>query len=125
MGPKIFINDFLELLYYFKNIDSLNLDGNNFLLNDEEFNKIKDLSEKVNNETLILFWQFTIKTLEELDIVSNQHLSMEMFLVRLIHLKSIKNTADVIYDGSQQTNESITKTFLSQKKEGEDLFDIK
>ena len=61
-----------------------------FLLNDEEFNKIKEISEKVNNETLILFWQFTIKTLEELDIVSNQHLSMEMFLIRLIHLKGIK-----------------------------------
>ena len=61
--PKIFINDFLELLYYFKNINSLNLDGTNFLLNDEEFNKIKKISEKVNNETLILFWQFTIKTL--------------------------------------------------------------
>ena len=81
-------------MYYFKNIESLNLDGNNFLLNDEEFNKIKDLSEKVNNETLILFWQFTIKTLEELDIVSNQHLSMEMFLIRLIHLKSIKQESD-------------------------------
>ena len=88
--PKIFINDFLELLYYFKNIESLNIDGTNFSLNDEEFNRIKEISEKVNNETLILFWQFTIKALEELDIVSNQHLSMEMFLIRLIHLKSIK-----------------------------------
>ena len=94
--PKIFINDFLELLYYFKNIESLNIDGTNFSLNDEEFNRIKEISEKVNNETLILFWQFTIKTLEELDIVSNQHLSMEMFLIRLIHLKSIKNTSDTI-----------------------------
>ena len=36
---------------------------------------------------LLLFWQFTIKTLEELDIVSNQNLSIEMFLIRLIHLK--------------------------------------
>ena len=65
-------------------------------MNDEEFNKIKDLSEKVNNEILILFWQFTIKTLEELDIVSNQHLSMEMFLIRLIHLKEIKQESDEI-----------------------------
>ena len=123
--PKIFINDFLELLYYFKNIDSLNIDGTNFSLNDEEFNRIKEISEKVNNETLILFWQFTIKALEELDIVSNQHLSMEMFLIRLIHLKSIKNTADQNYEGSQQTNEGTSQTSLSQKKEGEDLFGIK
>jgi len=123
--PKIFINDFLELLYYFKNIESLKIDGTNFLLNDEEFNRIKVISEKINNETLILFWQFTIKALEELDIVSNQHLSMEMFLIRLIHLKSIKNRSDMIYEGSQQKSENIARTSLIQKKDGEDLFGIK
>jgi len=123
--PKIFINDFLELLYYFKNIESLNIDGTNFSLNDEEFNRIKEISEKVNNETLILFWQFTIKALEELDIVSNQHLSMEMFLIRLIHLKSIKNTSDVSYEDSRHKNEDISQTSLSKKKEGEDFFGIK
>jgi len=93
--PKIFINDFLELLYYFKNIESLNIEGTNFSLNDEEFNRIQAISGKVNSETLILFWQFTIKTLEELDIVSNQHLSMEMFLIRLIHLKGIKKVLNI------------------------------
>jgi len=123
--PKIFINDFLELLYYFKNIDSLNLDGNNFLLNDEEFNRIKDLSEKVNDETLILFWQFTIKTLEELDIVSNQHLSMEMFLIRLIHLKSIKQDSDEYNKDSRPLDESENQTSFSQKKTNEDIFGIK
>jgi len=123
--PKIFINDFLELLYYFKNIKSLSIDSTNFSLNDEEFNRIKEISEKVNNETLILFWQFTIKALEEFDIVSNQHLSMEMFLIRLMHIKSIKNRPDTIYEDSQQANEDIIQTSLSQKKDGEDLFGIK
>jgi len=123
--PKIFINDFLELLYYFKNIESLNINGTNFLLNDEEFNKIKEISQNINNETLILFWQFTIKTLEELDVVSNQHLSIEMFLIRLIHLKSIKNISNKRYEGAASTNESASQTPLSQKKEGEDLFGIK
>jgi DNA polymerase-3 subunit gamma/tau len=123
--PKIFINDFLELLYYFKNIESLNIGGTNFSLNDDEFNRIKEISKNVNNETLILFWQFTIKTLEELDIVSNQHLSMEMFLIRLIHLKSIKNMSETSHVSSNQINENINQTSLSQKKEGEDLFGIK
>ena len=91
--PKIFINDFLEILYYFKNINSLTLESTNFSLNDEEFNKIKKISNEIDSEVLILFWQFTIKTLDELDIVSNQHLSIEMFLIRLIHLSgtNIKN----------------------------------
>jgi DNA polymerase-3 subunit gamma/tau len=123
--PKIFINDFLELLYYFKNIHSLNLDGKNFLLNDEEFNKIKDLSEKVNNEILILFWQFTIKTLEELDIVSNQHLSMEMFLIRLIHLKGVKQDSDDYNKDSRPITESENQTSFSTKKTNEDIFGIK
>jgi len=89
--PKVFINDFLELLYYFKNINSLTLESTNFSLNDEEFIRIKDISSQVDSEVLILFWQFAISSLEELDIVSNQHLSIEMFLIRLMHLSSIKS----------------------------------
>ena len=123
--PNIFINDFLELLYYFKNIESLNVDGTNFSLNDDQFNKIKEISKSISSETLILFWQFTIKTLEELDIVSNQHLSIEMFLIRLIHLKSIKNTTNKNFENITQGNERMGKTNLSSKIEEEDLFGIK
>ena len=86
--PKVFINDFLELVYYFKNIEFLTLESTNFSLNDKEFLEIKEISKSVNNQVLILFWQFTIKTLEELDVVSNQHFSIEMFLSRLMYLTS-------------------------------------
>ena len=88
--PKIFINDFLELIYYFKNINSLTLESTNFSLNEDEFLKIKQLSEEIESNTLILYWQFAIRTLEELDIVSNQNLSIEMFLIRLVYLNSGK-----------------------------------
>ncbi|MBD1156647.1 DNA polymerase III subunit gamma/tau [Pelagibacterales bacterium SAG-MED20] len=124
--PKVFINDFLELLYYFKNIESLNIDGTNFSLNDEEFNQIKKISENINNKSLILFWQFTIKTLEELDIVSNQNLSIEMFLIRLIHLKSIDDSSNVHYESLELTNnKEVSHTSSSQKIENNDLFEIK
>ena len=88
--PKIFLNDFLELLFYFKNISSLKLEGTNFSLNDEEFKQISELAAAVNSETMMLFWQFTIKTMDELNIVSNQNLSIEMFLIRLLYLKHVK-----------------------------------
>ena len=84
--PKVFINDFLELVYYLKNINSLTLESTNFSLKDEEFLKIKEMSNNIDKQVLILFWQFTIRTLDELDIVSNQNLSLEMFLMRLIYL---------------------------------------
>ena len=92
--PKVFINDFLELVYYFKNIESLTLESTNFSLNDEEFTEIKEISNNVDNQVLVLFWQFTIRTLEELDIVSNQNISIEMFLMRLMHLVSLRPNND-------------------------------
>ena len=106
--PKVFINDFLELLYYFKNINSLTLEGTNFSLNDEEFRRIKDLSDQVDSKVLILFWQFTISTLDELSVVSNQYLSIEMFLIRLMHLGSIKSNdeQDIDMDNSLKTIET-------------------
>ena len=113
--PKIFINDFLELLYYFKNIDSLILESTNFSLNDQEFQKIKNLSENLDSSVLILFWQFTISTLDELAIVSNQHLSMEMFLLRLMHLKSIKLKKNININ-SENKNQVIDKEINEQSK---------
>ena len=104
--PKIFINDFLEILYYFKNINSLSIESANFLLNDEEFNRIKEISKNIDSEVLILFWQFTIKTLGELDIVSNQNLSIEMFLLRLIHIKGIHPNNENKYDNKNTTNQN-------------------
>ena len=85
--PKVFLNDFLEILYFIKNISSISLDGSNFSLNDKEFNDIKNISKLIDEKDVILFWQFTIKAMEELDIVTNPNLSVEMLLIRLMYLK--------------------------------------
>ena len=119
--PKVFINDFLELIYYFKNINSLTLESTNFSLNDEEFSKIKEISGKVNNEVLILFWQFTIKTLEELDIISNQSLAIEMYLMRLMYLTSLKDKNDDLkkkdFSFSIEKNQDNNKDTLNIKND--------
>ena len=94
--PKVFINDFLEIVYYFKNINALSIESTNFSLNDEEFNKIKKIANEVDNQVLLLFWQFTIRTIDELDIVANQNLSIEMFLLRLMYLSSKKFKEETI-----------------------------
>ena len=94
--PKVFINDFLEIVYYFKNINALSIESTNFSLNDEDFNKIKKIANEVDNQVLLLFWQFTIRTIDELDIVVNQNLSIEMFLLRLMYLSSKKSKEETI-----------------------------
>ena len=85
--PNLFLNDFLEILYYLKNISHLQNDGNNFLLNDTHYKKITSLSKKLESNDIFLFWEFTIKTLKEINIVANPNLLIEMFLIQLTHLK--------------------------------------
>ena len=131
IDPKVFINDFIEILYYFKNIESLDLESINFSLNDEEFSRIKKISEMIDNKSLILFWQFTIKTLEELDVVSNQHLSIEMFLVRLMHIykpsleENSKQDKDNIIDNLNSNEITIKPKTINQIKNISQEKDIK
>ena len=127
--PKVFLNDFLELLYYLKNISYLKIDGTNFNLNDAEFNSIKKLASSINNEILLLFWQFTIKTLEEVEVVSNQHIAMEMFLIRLMYLKGISNFKLAELNHKESNEDNIDKVLenrtVDNKKNDDDLFNIK
>ena len=123
--PKIFINDFLELLYYFKNINSLTLEGTNFSLNDDEFKKIQYLSNQTDSSVLILFWQFTISTLEELNIVSNQHLTIEMFLIRLMHLSSIKSKKKIQIDEILNANNEVQIKKLDIEEQSKTVNQIK
>ena len=126
--PKLFLNDFLEILYYIKNISSIKLDGNFFSLNDEEFIEIELISKEISPKTLLLFWQFTIKTLSELDIVSNQNLSMEMFLIRLLYLKEdriVGGQDKVDFNNEKYSNNNIGKTEQFNLNKDEDGLEIK
>jgi len=126
--PKLFLNDFLEILYYIKNISSIKLGGTNFSLNDKEFEEIELISKEISPETLLLFWQFTIKALSELDIVSNQNLSMEMFLIRLLYLKEdriIGGQDKVDFNNEKYSNNNIGKTEQFSLNKDEDGSEIK
>ena len=125
--PKVFINDFLELVYYFKNINSLNMESTNFTLNDEEFSKIKRITNEVSDETLILFWQFTLKMLGELEIVNNQNLSIEMFLIRLMYLKSstIKEHSPLSVDKIDQLKKKADEEIIVNEKKNETISQVK
>ncbi len=128
--PKTFLNDFLEILYYFKNIQFLNLENSNFTLNNAEFNEIKNVSNSLDNKDILLFWQFTIKTLKELDIVSDQNISIEMFLIRLLYLvdnssvkekNKIKGNIEVktqtkILDSIKNTEEEIANLEVNKNR---------
>ena len=85
--PKLFLNNFLEIIYYLKNCKNLKNTSQSIDLSDLDIKRIEELSNQVDAKTLILFWEFSIDTMSQINIVSNQNLALEMFLIRLLHLK--------------------------------------
>ena len=98
--PNNFLNEFLEVLYYIKNIKYLKVEGTSFSLNDSEHKNILLLAKKIEIKEILLFWEFTLKTLREIQIVTNPNLSIEMFLLQLMHL--IKKDSNIIPDQIQR-----------------------
>ena len=85
--PKIFLNNFLEIIYYLKNFNNLKNLKQSIEFTDFDVKQIENLSNKVDNKTLILFWEFSVNFISEINLISNQHLAVEMFLIRLLYLK--------------------------------------
>ena len=81
------------------------------------------LYKSVDNKTLFLFWQFTVDAISEINLVSNQNLSVEMFLIRLLYLKSQNTTSN---DNPNQIIEGLenlekNKENLTTNKKNESL----
>ena len=138
IDPKIFLNDFLEILYLMKNIKIFDEKEIVFSLSDTEIKVIEQLSSQIDIETLIMYWQFTLRSLEELNIVANQNLSIEMFLIRLIHLKKIPKLEDLLNNLeipekttlkelktlSKETNETRETIFQEKKQPADQIKNI-
>ncbi len=91
LDAKNFLNDILELLYLFSrkiNLGSIQKDA---MISESETQLIEEYSKNLNMQDLGLFWQLTIKTIEDLKIVANENLALEMYVMQLMHLKNIEN----------------------------------
>ena len=92
-------------MYFIINFKNLGKDDSQYTIPESELEKIQTLSKKIPNSTLIIFWQFILRGLEEMNIVSNQILSLEMIVIRLIHLKALPNYEEVLNLISKQDTE--------------------
>ena len=110
--PKIFLNGFLEIIYYLKNFKNLERVSFSTDLTENNFTKIKEMSEKLDAHTLLLFWQFTIETMDEVNIVNDPNLSVEMFLIRLLYLKGNQTKTD---NPAPNQNNKIDNNFEKKK----------
>ena len=97
LDARNFLNDILEVLYMFSrriNLGPVEKDLSNSEL---ESQMIDQYSKDIDMQDIGLFWQLTIKTIDDLRIIGNENLALEMYLMQMIHLKdldSIKETKD-------------------------------
>ena len=89
IDPKLFVNNFLEILYCIKNYKNINDLNSSLDFTESDIKRIEDLANKVDNKTILLFWEFSVDILSEINLVSNQHLAVEMFLIRLMYLNKV------------------------------------
>ncbi len=91
-----FLNDLLEILYLIQQEKSVGNIESDLSISESEQKIISKISKEVSLNTLIIFWQFILKVLDELTIVSNPVLSLEMLIVRLVHLKDIPSYENIL-----------------------------
>ena len=89
-------------------------------ISESEQEIITKISNKVDMTTLIVIWQLILKTLDELAIVSSPILSLEMLIVRMVHLKQIPDYENILETFKRNNlNEQDNKTTVDinfQKK---------
>mgnify|MGYP003334810384 CR=1 FL=1 len=107
LDAKNFLNDILELLYLFNRRINLGPIENDLMISESEIEMINQYAKNVDNQDLGIFWQITIKTMEDIRIVGNENLALEMYVMQLMHVKSI---------GQEDFKSSINQESISTAK---------
>ena len=89
LDAKNFLNDILEVLYLFSRRISLGPIEKDMSISEAEAQMVNEYSKNLEMQDIGLFWQLTIKTMDDLRIVGNENLTLEMFIMQLVHLKNI------------------------------------
>ena len=96
LQPTIFLNDFLEIIYFIQQNKILGNFDSDLSISESEKEIISSISKDIDMRTLIVFWQFILKVIDELSIVSNPILSIEMLVIRLVHLKDMPDYESLV-----------------------------
>ena len=107
--PTNFLNNLLEIIYFIQQKKNIGNFDSDLSISESEQETINSISKDISMSTLIVFWQLILKVMDEVSIVSSPILSLEMLIVRLVHLKDIPSYENVL--------ESLKKNNLSKTEE--------
>jgi DNA polymerase-3 subunit gamma/tau len=121
IDAKNFLNDILEVLYLFSRSINLGSIEKDMTTSETEVQMVNDYSKNIDMQDIGLFWQLTIKTIDDLRIVGNENLTLEMYIMQLVHLKNIENKKEIYDNNVQETDSTEQNNLISENKIEENL----
>ncbi len=118
LDAKIFLNDILEILYLFSRRISLGPIEKDMSISETEVQMIDQYSKNIDMLDIGLFWQLTIKTIDDLRIVGNENLTLKMYTMQLLHLKNIdtkKENINLENNDNKLSNDSLVGKKIDNK----------
>jgi len=124
VDAKNFLNDILELIYLFSRRINLGVIEKDITISEDEIKLIDTFSKNLEMQDLGLFWQLTIKTIDDLRIVGNENLTLEMYIMQLVHLKNIDEKKINYHDDHEEGKNSPKKSLIGKSKNEEENLNI-
>tara|TARA_A100001011_G_scaffold277210_1_gene286895 strand:+ start:51 stop:1739 length:1689 start_codon:yes stop_codon:yes gene_type:complete len=122
LDAKNFLNDILQILYLFSRRINLGSIENDTSISETENQLVNEYSKNIDMQDIGLFWQLTLKTIDDLKIIGNESLALEMFIMQMVHLKNIEyKKEDLGKDNDLEKNEFKKSTLVGQNIEDEKL----
>ena len=117
LDAKNFLNDILEVLYLFSRRVNLGPIEKDMSVSEAEVEMVDQYSKNIDMQDIGLFWQLTIKTIDDLKIVGNENLTLEMYIMQLVHLKNIdeKKELNIESEIKSSSNEGVSGKKIDSK----------
>ena len=116
LDAKNFLNDILEVLYLFSRRISLGPIEKDISVSEAEVQMVDQYSKNIDMQDISLFWQLTIKTIDDLKIIGNENLILEMYIMQLTHLKNIDDRK-VVLPSDNTSNKILEDNLIGKKNE--------
>jgi len=114
IDAKNFLNDILEVLYLFSRRINLGPIEKDMTISEAEVQMVDSYSKNIDTQDIGLFWQFTIKTIDDLRVVGNENLILEMYIMQLVHLKNIDVKKEIFNNDNFTNNENLKQSLVGE-----------
>ena len=121
IDAKIFLNDILEVLYLFSRRINLGSIEKDMTISESEVQMVDEYSKNIDMQDIGLFWQLTIKTIDDLRIVGNENLTLEMYIMQLVHLKNIETKKEISNNNITNNENPRYKSLVGENIKEENL----